>query len=169
MTPGALLCFFAAGALGWWLYMAWPGLSQDWLPDELKEGKLVNVEEDLTADDPYPVNGRPDQVYLLSSGLHTPVELKNRDSFTVYDTDIAEISLRAWLLRQNGRSTADYGYVVINNRKTGRREASRVDLGDDAFCHQLIERFIDLTTGRAIPRMAHKGKCKSCGHRSRCH
>ena len=169
MTLPALLCFLAAAGLAWWLYMAWPGLSQDWLPEDLKAGKLVNVEEDLTTDEPYPVIGRPDQVYRLATGLHVPVELKNRDSYTVYDTDIAEVSLRAWLLRKNGRATAAHGYVAINNRKTGKREAQRVELGDDAFCEQLIRRYIEVTMGHATPRMAHRGKCKSCGHRSRCH
>ena len=169
MTLPALLCFLAAAGLAWWLYMAWPGLSQDWLPDDLKAGKLARVEEDLTADEPEPVIGRPDQVYRLATGLHVPVELKNRDSFAVYDTDIAEISLRAWLLRKNGMPTAGHGYVVINNRKTGKREAQSVELENDAFCEQLIHRYIDLVTGRAKARMAHQGKCKSCGHRSRCH
>ena len=169
MTLLALFCFLAAAGLAWWLYMAWPGLSQDWLPDDLKAGKLVRVEEDLTADEPEPVIGRPDQVYRLATGLHVPVELKNRDSFAVYVTDIAEISLRAWLLRKNGMPTAGHGYVVINNRKTSKREAQSVELENDAFCERLIHRYIDLVTGRAKPRMAHQGKCKSCGHRSRSH
>lgn len=169
MTLPSLLCFLAAAALGWWLYMAWPGLSQDWLPDDLKAGRLVRVEEDLTADEPEPVIGRPDQVYRLTTGLHVPVELKNRDSFTVYDTDIAEVSLRAWLLRKNGMDTAGHAYVVINNRKTGKRQAQSVELGDDAFCEKLIRRYIDLIAGHATPNMAHQGKCKSCGHRSRCY
>ena len=73
MTLPALLCFLAAAGLAWWLYMAWPGLSQDWLPDDLKAGKLVRVEEDLTADEPEPVIGRPDQarVAVANADLRT--------------------------------------------------------------------------------------------------
>jgi len=169
MTLPALACFGLAAALAAWVFMAWRGMSQDWLPEDLKAGKLVNVEEDLTTDEPYPVIGRPDQVYRLTNGLHVPLELKNRDKFTVYDTDIAEISLRGWLLRKNGRPTAPHGYMVINNRKDGKREAIRVALRDNAFCEQLIRRYIDVTVGAAVPRLAHRSKCKSCGHHGRCH
>jgi hypothetical protein len=169
MTLTALACFVLAPALAGWVFMAWRGLSQDWLPEDLKAGRLVHVEEDLSTDDPYPVIGRPDQVYRLASGLHVPLELKNRDKFVVYDTDIAEISLRGWLLRKNGRPTARHGYMAINNRKDGERKAIRVELRDDAFCEQLIRRYIDVTTGACAPRLAHRGKCKSCGHNGRCH
>jgi hypothetical protein len=100
-----------AAALAIWIFMVWRGMSQDWLPIELKTAKLVNVEEDLIVDEPFPVIGRPDQVYRLKNGLHVPLELKNRDQYRIYDTDVAEISLRAWLLRKNGKKTASYGYM----------------------------------------------------------
>lgn len=168
MTILGLACFVIAAVLAVWLFMVWRGVSRDWLPSDLKAGKLVRIEENFVTDEPYPVVGRPDQVYRLADGLHAPVELKNRDTFKVHETDVAEISLRAWLMRRNGLATAQYGYLAINNRKSGKRQAIRVDLRDDAFCERLIQRYIDVTTGRATPRQAPIGKCKSCGHRSRC-
>ena len=168
MSFASLVCFALAAAIAVWVGMVWRGVSQDWLPEDLKAGRLVNVEEDLTTDEPYAVVGRPDQVYRLATGLHVPVELKNRDKHTVYETDIAEISLRAWLLRMNGKPTAEHGYMAINSRGTGKRVAMKVDLRDDAFCEALIQRHIALIQGQAVPRKSRGAKCKSCGHLARC-
>lgn len=168
MNLAALVCFTLAAGIAVWAAMVWRGVSQDWLPDELKEGRLVNVEEDLIADEPYGVVGRPDQVYRLAAGLHVPVELKNRDRHAVYETDIAEISLRGWLLRKNGKPTAGHGYMAINSRENGRRVAMKVALRDDTFCEALIERYIALVQGGAAPRKSRGAKCRSCGHAARC-
>lgn len=163
-----LVCFVLAALLAAWVFMVWRGVSQDWLPEELKTGRLVAVEEDLTTDEPYPVIGRPDQVYALSNGLHVPIELKNRDGHAVYESDIAEISLRAWLLRRNGKTTAAYGYVILNNFESGKRVAVRVDLRTDDFCERLIARYIAISERGASPRRSRGNKCMSCGHRARC-
>ncbi len=168
MTAGSLVCFGLAAAGALWLWLAWGGVTQDWLPDELRAGKLVKVERGLHTDEPYPVVGRPDQVYRLADGLHAPVELKNRNSERVFQTDIAEISLRAWLLRRNGMQTGRYGWVAINNRTTRRRTAVRVELKDDGFCEQLIRRYVDLVEKRAVPVKSRGKKCETCGHAERC-
>lgn len=149
-------------------FLVWRGFAQDWLPKELKAGRVVLVEKNLTAKEPYPVVGRPDQVYVLGNGLHVLVENKNRDRYRVYDTDIAQLSLQAWLLRRNGMPTAPYGFVAINNRRTGRRKTLRVDLGDDAYCERLISRYMAIIEGRAQPRRSPGPKCNTCGHRSEC-
>jgi len=168
MSFAALACFALAGILTLWLFMVWRGLSQDWLPAELKAARLAQIEEDLVVDEPFPVIGRPDRVYRLADGAHVPVELKNRTRHSIYETDIAEISLRAWLLRRNGKPTAEHGYVVINSRDTGTREATKVELRDDAFCERLIRRYIDIVEGRVVARKSRGPKCKSCGHFARC-
>lgn len=169
MTMWALACFALAAFLALWAFMVWRGLAQDWLPPELKAARLVAVEEDLATDSPYPVVGRPDQVYRIATGEHVPVELKNRDCETVYVTDVAEVSLRAWLLRRNGWATTGHGYLVINNRRTGKRTAIRVNLRDDAFCERLIQRHIDVVEGVVPPRRSKGRKCDSCGHRAKCY
>jgi len=168
MTLAALACFAIAGALAIWLLMVWKGLTQDWLPLELKGAKLVNIEEDLAIDLPYPVVGRPDQVYQLSDGLHVPVELKNRDHVRIYKTDIAEISLRAWLLRMNGKQTASFGFMAINSRGNRKRKTIKVELRNDVFCERLIERYIALIEGTDYPHRSEGAKCKTCSHKLRC-
>ena len=162
------ILFGLALALAVWTFMVWRGFAQNWLPSELAAGKVAQVERNLFVDTPFPVVGRPDQVYRLPDGLHVPLENKNRDAHRVYETDIAQLSLQAWLLRLNGLETAPFGFVVINNRKTRERRAIRVELRDDAYCEQLVARYIDITERGAKARRSRGGKCKSCGHVSVC-
>lgn len=162
--------FGLAIALAVWLALVWRGFSQDWLPDELKDAKVAQVEKNLRADFPsHFITGRPDQVYRLPSGLHVPLENKNRDGHQVFETDTAQLSLQAYLLRLNGLQTAPFGYVAINSRRDGLRRAMRVDLRDDAYCERLIARYFDLIDGRAAPRKSRGRKCSTCGHRQPCH
>ncbi|MCW5322886.1 hypothetical protein D5039_17545 [Verminephrobacter aporrectodeae subsp. tuberculatae] len=168
----SFILFSMAIPLAAWIFMVWRGFTQNWLPDELKAGKIVLVEKNLLAN--YPCTGdslvgRPDQVCRLPSGLHVPLENKNRDDHRVFDTDIAQLSLQGWLLRRNGMHTAPFGYVAINNRKTGKRHAIRVDLRDDAYCEGLMGRYLDLIELRTMPRKSRGRKCNTCGHRAACH
>lgn len=165
----SFVLFGLALALAGWTFMVWRGFTQNWLPPELAAGKVAQVEKNLFAELPFPVVGRPDQVYRLPDGLHVPLENKNRDGHQVYETDIAQLSLQAWLLRQNGLHTAPFGYVVINSRKTGKRQAVRVELRNDVYCEQLITRYLDIIERRTAPRKSRGRKCNTCGHRSECH
>ncbi|MBX3630314.1 MAG: Dna2/Cas4 domain-containing protein [Nitrosomonas sp.] len=152
-----------------WVFMIWRGLTQDWMPKELRVGRIVMIEEDLRTRFPFAVVGRPDQVYQLENGLHVPVENKNRSNFKIHETDIAQLSLQAWLLRRNRLSTTHYGYVAINNRKTGKRRAIRVDLLDDKSCGHLITRYLTVISHKAQPEKNMGVKCSSCGHRAYCY
>lgn len=149
--------------------LIWRGFSQDWLPEELKGASLVLVEVNLITDVPFRVVGRPDQVYRLANGDHVPVENKNRDDARVYDTDIAQLSLQAWLLRLTGRPTTSFGYVAINSQRIGKRKSIRVNLYPDAVCERIIRRYLDVTEGRVVAKKSIGGKCKFCGHRPICH
>jgi len=160
-----LFCLIAAGI---WLAIIWPGFSQQWMPDELKGLQLVNIEKNIFVSSPYPLAGRPDQVFFSPEFGHVPLEYKNRDNFSVYNTDIAQLSLQAWLLRISGRNTAGFGYVVINSRKMKERKTLRVDLYDDRKCEQIIERGIGIIEDRKIPRKSIGNKCNTCGHVTRC-
>lgn len=162
------ILFALALLLAGWTFMVWRGFTQDWLPPELAAGKVAQVERNLFINAPFPVVGRPDQVYRLADELHVPLENKNRDDHRVYETDIAQLSLQAWLLRLNGLETAPFGFVVINSRKTRKRQAIRVELRDDAFCERLVARYLDIIERRAKPRKSRGRKCNTCGHRAEC-
>ena len=139
-----------------------------WLPNELQSAKLAFVEKDFFTATPYRIAGRPDQVYRLPNGSFVPVELKTRAQNRVFDTDVAELSLQAWLLRQKNKRTARHGYVAILNTTTHENTALRVDLWDDERCEAAIARYLDLMAGRAMPRKCGRQKCKGCGHTAYC-
>ncbi len=126
------------------------------------------IEKDLRMDSPYPVIGRPDQVYQLENGLHVPLESKNRNTYQVFETDVAQLSLQACLLRRNGMPTAEHGYVAIKNRRTGKRRAIRVHLMGEEECSRLVERYLDVIESRVMPKKNYGPKCKSCGHQMIC-
>lgn len=162
------ILFALALLLAAWTFMVWRGFTQDWLPAELAAAKVAQVEKNLFANAPFPVVGRPDQVYRLPNGLHVPLENKNRDDHRVYETDVAQLSLQAWLLRLNGLETAPFAFVAINSRKTRKRRAIRVELRDDAYCEQLVARYLEIIERRAKPRKSRGRKCNTCGHRAEC-
>lgn len=162
------ILFVLALVLAGWIFTVWRGFTHNWLPPELALGKVTQVERNLFINTPFAIVGRPDQVYQLPGGLHVPLEYKNRNVRRVYETDIAQLSLQAWLLRLNGFETAPFGFVAIRNRKTNERRALRVELRDDAYCEQLVARYIDITKGRAKASKNRGNKCNTCGHRSEC-
>lgn len=162
------ILFALALLLAGWTFMVWRGFTQNWLPPELVAGKVAQVERNLFIVAPFPVVGRPDQVYRLPDGQHVPLENKNRDDHRVFETDVAQLSLQAWLLRLNGLDTAPFGFVAINSRKTRVRRAVRVELRDDAYCEQLVSRYLDIIGRRATPRKSRGRKCNTCGHRPQC-
>ena len=170
MTPYASLALLATLILATLWLLRWSGrASRNWRPDALHDAKLIMVERDLYTRSPYPIAGRPDQVFQLPDGQLVPVEFKTRNHHRVYETDIAELSLQAWLLRQNGRRTANHAYVAISNRDTRRRVAVRVTLWDTDRCEATIARYLALIAGEAVPRPCAPNKCGGCGHRARCH
>lgn len=154
--------------VAFWLVAVWNRQTTDWRPRELKQGELMMIEQDLRTRYPYPVIGRPDQVYRLTNGLHVPVESKNRNHFTIHETDVAQLSLQAWLLRRNGLPTTSRGYLVINNRRTGKRRVLAVSLLNDAACERLIRRYLDVISKRIIPVKNYGRQCQSCGHSGIC-
>ena len=164
IVVGAVLLCVLAG----YVYMVWGGLKEEWRPPELRNARLIMVEKDLFTQAPYPIAGRPDQVFKLRNGRLMPVEYKNRDYFRVHQTDIAEISLQAWLLRRHGKRTAEYGYIAIRHRKTHERRAMPVQLMDDAACEALIQRYLSIIEGTRVAQRCEPPKCKGCGHYRYC-
>lgn len=145
-----------------------------WLPNELKAGKLVMVEQDSTAHSSFNdnlISGRFDRVYEVVVGgvkYLVPADLKNRDNTRVFETDIAEVSLQAWMLRRNGHKTLKHGYIFIKNRIDGSIYPKRVALFDDDRCFQMISRYFNLVSHRVEPKKANSAKCTGCSHAKRC-
>jgi CRISPR/Cas system-associated exonuclease Cas4 (RecB family) len=133
-----------------------------------KSADLIFKEKPLYAESPWRVSGRPDRIYRLPNRLHFPLEFKTRDHYRIYETDVAQLSLQAWLLRENGYPTVSYGYLVIKNRKTHNKKTIKVSLQNTTYCNQLMQRHLDLIEHRQTPRKSYGLKCEKCGHKPLC-
>ena len=152
------------------LWAAWTYQHKDrWFPAALRRAELAIVEAEYeTRFDGKQFIGRLDRAYRLADGSLTPLEYKTRGYFRVFQTDIAELSLQSWLLRQQGFATVDYGFVVIQHNKSRKRKSFKVRLWDGPRCEAQIRRYLALRSHVESPSKNKDGKCKTCGHRSAC-
>lgn len=142
-----------------------------WLTPELKKATLVMVEQEWVVDAPYPLVGRFDRVYEFNfpdGKALMPVDFKTRAKDVVYDTDIAEVSLQAWMLRQSGYSTSTHGYIAVKNMTTGNVTPLRFQLKSDVECEAIIQNYLNLINNRTTPQRTFKQKCTGCTHKTRC-
>ena len=147
-----------------WLALRSRRIAENWLPPELAAARLALIEKDLFCERPFRLAGRPDRVYVHQSGIMTPLEFKNRERFVTYQTDVAELSLQAWLLRRKGKRTSAHGYVTVRQRSTGIHRCLRVSLMSDEACEALIRRYQDVSSGRVQPQPCPPRRCGSCRH-----
>jgi CRISPR-associated exonuclease Cas4 len=152
------------------LWAAWTYQHKDrWFPAALRKAELVIVEAEYeTVFEGRQFIGRLDRAYQFADGSLTPMEYKTRGYFRVFETDIAELSLQAWLLRAQGMPTVEYGFVVIQHNKSRKRRSFKVRLWDSARCEAQIRRYLALRSQTATPSKNKDGKCRSCGHSAAC-
>ncbi len=168
MNSVSLALFFLATGVAFLLALWLRATLRASLPPVLRRARLVLAERLMLTEWPVRIAGKPDRVYRLPDGRHVPVERKNRDGFSVYETDRAQLSLQAWQMRQLGKKVADFGYVLTRDRRTKRVKWVPVALYDEAACVRLVRRYLEVIEGRAEARKNSGPKCKSCGHRVRC-
>lgn len=166
MPIGSLILLLIAAAGAALMIATWPRKS--WLPEELRRAEAVWVEKRLTVEAPFWVVGRLDRVYRLAGGTHTPLEFKNRNTTRLFESDRAQLSLQAWLLRKSGKPTTEHGWLVVQERKSKQKRALKVDLGDDAYCERLIRRYLAVRDGQLQPVKADDARCNACAHKAIC-
>jgi len=174
-SPVFLVCF-AVGIAVWEILRRRPRRQQGDYPAELARAKLVMSEQDILADVPIPLAGRPDEVYRQSSGHLVPVETKTRNRAKVHREDLIQLSVYRVLLQRAkhnglpgrpGRPVAGYGFVRIVTPSGVRWR--RVVLMSEAEVVQLYERRIALESGRVCPTVAkHPALCQRCAYRDTC-
>lgn len=149
------------------------------LPPELKAGRLIMVEQEIYVERPHKISARLDQVYeiMYKGKTHlVPADFKTRATNRVYDTDVAEVSLQAWMLRNCAGSkkhhVAPFGYILIHNTTDKRMYPKKFTLLSDQECENMIERYFDLVNPREYavptPLPASSKKCVACSHKKRC-
>jgi hypothetical protein len=148
------------------------------MPEEIATATLVMSEDRriLTGQaGRFRLNAKPDQVFLTVDGRLICVENKSRSWFATYPYDLIELSVQRLALQQSRTPTlrhamvADYGYVRVVNRGTGRSRYIRVDLMDQVALEGLAERY-DAIRKRRLQPTAQKNPraCQSCQYASTC-
>lgn len=139
-----------------------------WENLELRTSDLVHIERDLVGalEDGTWLYGRPDRVYRTKQGKHIPVEYKTRKKPVVYRSDVAQLSLQAWLLHKNGYAPAEHGYVVAET--PNGRHAMQIKLYGPRQCEELIRRYQAVISGNERPKAERGKRCAGCGHLQRC-
>jgi CRISPR-associated exonuclease Cas4 len=155
-------------SLFFWWYFAKGTVTETWLPGELHRAQLQIVETTYKTEQPYRIAAKPDRAYRLPSGELVLMELKTRPGIRVFDTDIAELSLQAWVLRSLGERVKDHAYVAVLKHRSSRPKPERVSLLDDKACLKLIERCLELKTGAARPRSNASKHCLTCAYQTEC-
>ena len=156
-------------AVFWVLFRILNGGNEGERPGELIGAKLVFNEVAMQCEHRYgSLTGRFDRVYQLPSGEHVPLEFKNKNDHRVHETDIAQLSLQAWLLRIKGMRTTSHGYVIVQDRTTRKRRTTKVTLYGDEKCESLIERYGALRRNNGFAKKDRGRKCKTCGHYGTC-
>lgn len=95
---------------------------------------------------PYRVICRCDNVYVSDEKVHTLLIKKSRTSSAVFDADVAEISLCAWVYRENGKIVENFGYIVIKNTLLNETCTFRVDFYTDTVCLRLLSFYFKKST-----------------------
>ncbi len=144
------------------------------LPRELQGAKLFLCEpkENIATLKPFPLHGRPDEVYERDGEL-VVLDTKTRSKDRIYKADVVKLSGYAAILR-NGDAfkryrCAPHGFIRLVNRDTGWVSFHRVALLSDAELIKINNRRLALRAGQADPRFSsNRQYCRGCGQRQRC-
>lgn len=92
--------------------------TQEDLPRELELASLYSIEKEISITEPVPLYGQADQVFQARNGDLIIVDTKTRKHHQVHDSDIAQLSVYAAILRlAEGETVSPYGYIrtVVNH------------------------------------------------------
>ena len=171
MIVALLLLILVAGAAI--AYIKFSGLASpspaEWLPLELQSATEFSRERQFTAHlGGYEVVAKPDRVYRLPDGRLCVIEYKTRPGDAIYDGDVWQLSAGAAALSGVG-TPADFGFVVVQDRATGKRRSHRVKLLSRPALLDVMQRHADVEDGAVVgAKTKSKRKCNSCGHQATC-
>lgn len=119
----------------------------------------------MKIDEPIPICGTPDVVWIDKDGVLIVGDYKSRESCQVQDSDIIQLSVyRVLLERTQRRPVSNKGYVHF---KDGRRV--RVTLLDEKAIIALYNKYQKIITGKGRARCTNKsGYCQHCSYMDIC-
>lgn len=92
--------------------------TQEALPLELESASLYSVEKEISITEPTPLYGQADQVFRTNDNRLVIVDTKTRKRHQAHDSDIAQLSVYATILRLTQEiKVASHGYIrtVVNH------------------------------------------------------
>lgn len=146
-----------------WLYLS-PRPPEEYLPPELRGTRLVYAERLFRSPGPVLISAKVDRVYRNAKGALVLVELKTREVYRAYRSDVVELSAqRVALMAQTGESVADYAYVFTERPDGHRTGCHQVRLIEPVELIALVERREKLLAGKAEPQSTcAPGMCQKC-------
>ena len=168
VTVAFFLALIVAGSI--LVLVLWPSAAPD--VEELGGARCILNERTLRIDNPIPLSGRLDRVWLLKDGVLVITDTKRRPGGRYYEGDRVQLSAYKVLLQNTpafqGRRIADYGYLQMTGHGKKARYV-RVPLMTEDRVIERYRRALEVRAGRSksIPNPS-RGLCAGCGHRKNC-
>lgn len=126
----------------------WPR-KRSQLPTELGDARLVMNESPISIKHPIALHGTVDQVVELPDRSLVVIDSKTRRQQRVFSSDIAQVSLYAFMLRQLGHRVNGQGMIRVVT--PGKVQFHPVSLLDDNACLGLYRRHQQISAGMIDP------------------
>ena len=119
----------------------------------------------MRIDEPIPIHGTPDAVWIDKDGVLIVGDYKSRTSCKVEDSDIIQLSVYKVLLeRTQRRHVSNMGYVHFKNRCR-----VRVKLLDEKTVIALYDQYQKIVRGKIKAKQTNKsGYCQHCSYSKIC-
>lgn len=140
-------------------------------PSALLSAKLVYMEKAFRIERPFPLVAKVDRVYRRPNGHLVLVELKTRETDSVFLSDIIQLSAQRMALRlQTGAAVDAHAFVSFQGHGgSGRLSSRRVQLLEEETLVELYQRRRALLTKQTSPTYARSdAMCLRCVQRSNC-
>ena len=139
-----------------------------WLLRWYRRGKRLypyQLETQLIIDQPVPLVGRPDVVWITGRGDLVVGDYKSRQGVQVHPSEVIQLSVYKLLLEKTQKKPVkQYGYIHLSG---GRR--LKVKLWSEKKVVDLYRRYQELLTGKVTPcRREKDAYCRYCSHQQDC-
>lgn len=118
----------------------------------------------MRIDEPIPIHGTPDVVWIDRDGVLIVGDYKSRTSCKVHDSDIIQLSVYKVLLeRTQCRPVSNIGYVHFKNSR------ACVKLLDEKTIIALYDQYQKIVRGKIKAKQTNKsGYCQHCSYSKIC-
>jgi CRISPR/Cas system-associated exonuclease Cas4 (RecB family) len=147
-------------------------LDQENMPAILAQARLVYSEKYLRIRRPQALCGVVDQVYKLANSTLCPIDTKTRNYLRVFESDIIQLSVYAYILRHRRRwfmrpRVTPFGFIRI--QLPNKVHYAKVTLYDDENVTRLVSRYKTLQAGKRAPQHSQNPAfCRQCAYLGAC-